>query len=152
MKLIDLFERKHLFQHGLTEISREGKFIVITHGGNMGDTEKNSVKPNVDKILGSGAFDFLRQHGHIYKDKIGNVHSDPSYSYVLIVPIEYYREWQNRNVIGESRTFKTVPKARNKQLHDTLMAKKGGSHYSEKHDYKRAKEKQKFQKQMQDME
>lgn len=39
-------------------------------------------------------------------------------------------------------------KPRHKALHDQLILKKGGGHYSEKLDYKRAKEKQKFRKRL----
>lgn len=44
-----------------------------------------------------------------------------------------------------------APKApRAKHLHDVMMGRKGGGHYSEKTDYKRAKEKQKLHKEMRD--
>lgn len=78
---------------GFTEITYKDSNVTIYHGGNMGNTVENSVKPNVDKMLGRGAFDFLEQHGKIYKDKAGNVHDAPSYSYVLNVPREYYTAW-----------------------------------------------------------
>jgi hypothetical protein len=82
-----------LHSYGLTEISHAGKYITVYHGGNMGNTVENTVKPNVDKMLGRGAFDFLKMHGQIYKDKAGNVHDTPSYSYILEVPTEYYTAW-----------------------------------------------------------
>lgn len=51
-------------------------------------------------------------------------------------------------IINE-KTKKEVPfKPRHKALHDVMVSKKGGGHYSEKLDYKRAKEKQKFRKEL----
>lgn len=46
------------------------------------------------------------------------------------------------------KQLKRLPKLRNKELHDKLMSKRGGSHYTEKTDYKRSKEKAKFRKQL----
>lgn len=54
-----------------------------------------------------------------------------------------------KDFLVESRTNKDAPvvaKPRAKQLHDNLASKKGGGHYTEKSDYKRAKETQKFRR------
>jgi hypothetical protein len=52
-----------------------------------------------------------------------------------------------KDVLVESKTKKEAPKPpRQKHLHDVMAGRKGGGHYSEKIDYKRAKEKQKFHK------
>ena len=61
------------------------------------------------------------------------------------------REYKKRfpENISESKKNKSPLKARNKALNDALMATKSGGHYSEKSDYKRAKEKAKLRKQLQ---
>jgi hypothetical protein len=139
--------------YGFTEISRDGPHIVISHGGNMGNTEERSVKPNVDKMLGKGAFDYLRKLGHYYKDSRGQVHNSPDYSYLLMIPAQYYDMWTSehdqrhrRTSMTEGKTVRAVKKPRAEKLNRALMDKKGGAHYNAKTDYVRAKEKAKFRK------
>lgn len=50
--------------------------------------------------------------------------------------------------VEEGKTIKALPKIRNKDLNDVLKAKRGGGHFSKKSDFKRAKEKEKFHKEM----
>ena len=50
--------------------------------------------------------------------------------------------------VNEAKKENPTIKPRNKHLNDILMSKKGGKHYSEKTDYKRAAEKQKAKKQI----
>lgn len=48
--------------------------------------------------------------------------------------------------LTEDKVVGKLPKARNKQLNDVLLSKKGGRHYNAKKDYKRSQEKQKIRK------
>ena len=75
-------DEKMIGRHGFTEIYRKGKNTIIAHGGNMGNTVANSVKPNVDKILGKGKFDKLKKHG-IEK-------GSPDYSYAMTIPNKHF--------------------------------------------------------------
>jgi len=43
-----------LHRYGLTEIFTKGPDIAISHSGNMSNTEQDSIKPNVDHMLGKG--------------------------------------------------------------------------------------------------
>lgn len=166
MKLKDLIVENVIHKYGLTEITDHGKTIHIYHGGNMGHRENVEVRNNVDKMLGRGAFEFLRPHGEFKRDK-HNVYSDPSYMYVLIVPKVHYMQWVGkmdqfkaspagrrmaRESVNEGKTRRfEKPKApRAEHLAAVMAGRKGGSHYTEKTDYKRAKEKAKVRKQIQD--
>lgn len=63
--------------NGFTRINIEGAEVTISHGGNMGDTEQRSVKPNVDRLLGKGTYDRLR--------KVGVAKGSPDYWFTLTV-------------------------------------------------------------------
>jgi hypothetical protein len=80
-----------LHSDSFLEVTDKGKVIVVSWGGNMGNTEQRSIKPIFDKKYGRGSFDKIRKAGKIYKDKKGNVHNDPSYSWVLLVPKEQFK-------------------------------------------------------------
>ena len=45
---------------GFTTIKITKQKVTIEHAGNMGNTILRSVKPNVDALLGEGAFDKLK--------------------------------------------------------------------------------------------
>lgn len=68
--------------HGHTEITRNKTHTTISHNGNMGNTVKAHVKPNVDKMLGQGAFDRLKTHG---KES-----GSPDYAYSLKIPNKHF--------------------------------------------------------------
>jgi hypothetical protein len=88
-----------LHHNGFGEVRLRGKEVFISYGGNMGATVEGQVKPNVDEMLGQGAFDALKKHAHFYKDKAGNVHDAPSYSYILVVPFGFYNAWMMRKKV-----------------------------------------------------
>jgi hypothetical protein len=90
--------------YGFTEIYTDHSNLIIDHGGNMGNSVERDVKPNTDKILGKGAFDFLSKYGKPFKDKFGNVHSSPDYSYVLIIPIRFYQKWLAQRKLRETQS------------------------------------------------
>ena len=71
-------------RYGLTKIIVRPRKTVITHGGNMGNTIDNSVRPNVDHLLTSGTFDELR--------KVGVEEGGPDYMYTLTLSTKAYRE------------------------------------------------------------
>lgn len=71
-------------RYGLTEIRVRPRKTVIYHGGNMGNTIDNSVRPNVDHLLVSGTFDELR--------KVGVEEGGPDYMYTLTLPTKAYKE------------------------------------------------------------
>lgn len=73
-------------RHGFTTITIGHYDVTISHDGNMGNTEKHSVLPNVDALLGKGAFNKLRPQGDFRPDEHYNMNNDPSYSYVLYIP------------------------------------------------------------------
>lgn len=87
----DRIIKKFISRHGFTTIEGNKNHVTISHTGNMGNTEEN-VKHNVDKILGNGHFDKLKPHGEFYKDKDGNIHDSPSYSYMLQIPRKKFDE------------------------------------------------------------
>lgn len=80
--------------YGVTEITKDNKHYYIGHGGNMGSTVNGHVKPNVDRLLGKGVFDKLKEHG---KES-----GSPDYSYSLKVPIAHYERITNTK--SESNT------------------------------------------------
>jgi hypothetical protein len=72
---------------------------------------------------------------------------------------QYYEDYNKRmemkkkgKRVTEGKTVRAkLPKApRMKHLHTVMAGRKAGGHYTEKTDYKRAKEKQKFHKEMKD--
>lgn len=72
-------------RYGLTKIIIRPRKTVIYHGGNMGNTIDNSVRPNVDHMLGAtGTFDELRAMA--YSEEGG-----PDYMYTLTIPTKTYR-------------------------------------------------------------
>ena len=72
--------------YGLTKVHLDTRMgeVVVYHGGNMGNTVERSVRPNVDKLLGEGVFDKLREAG--IED------GSPDYSYTLTAPLSAYLE------------------------------------------------------------
>ena len=62
----------------LTEIYLKDGNVVIYHGGNMDNTEERSVRPNVDYMLGKGAYNKLR--------KVGTPWGSPGYMFTLTIP------------------------------------------------------------------
>lgn len=68
--------------NGLTTIklTNGGKDVLITHTGNMGNTEDRDVRPNVDGVCGKGAYNQLR--------KVGKAEGSPTYLFTLQVSKE----------------------------------------------------------------
>lgn len=54
--------KTQILKLGLTEIKIKKNITTVTHSGNMSNTIEGSVKPNVDQLLGEGAFDRLLQN------------------------------------------------------------------------------------------
>ena len=70
--------------NGFTGILKRGEMIVISHAGNMGNTIKDDVKPNVDAMLGKGSFDKLQP--------LGTASGAPDYLYELKIPIDSFNK------------------------------------------------------------
>lgn len=68
--------------NGLTDIMQRGETVTISHAGNMGDSIKYSVKPNVDGMLGKGMFDKL--------EPLGIADGSADYLYQLKIPSEIF--------------------------------------------------------------
>ena len=73
---------------GFLTVSHKKGGVHIAYGGNMGHTEKH-VAAAFDKLHGEGAFEKVKPHGKIL-ERGGNVHDDPSYSYVRVVPTKKF--------------------------------------------------------------
>ena len=69
---------------GFTGVTKYKKFYVISHGGNMGDRLRD-VAANFDRLMGKGAFAFMKQNGES--------DGSPDYSYWLKVPAAHYESW-----------------------------------------------------------
>lgn len=72
-------------QHGLTSIHKGKDSFTIVHQGNMGNTVDKHVKPNVDKMLGVGAFNHMK--------KAGKEDGNPDYQYTMKVPTKHFMSW-----------------------------------------------------------
>jgi hypothetical protein len=101
---------KTLFQ-GLTEISFDKKFATIFHAGNMGNRESD-VEKNVNKILKGDYFKKLKAKGEFKKDKY-NTHNDPSYSYILKIPLKDYKE-----IVGLTEPLDEMVKHASREEHN----------------------------------
>lgn len=68
--------------NGFTRINVKGTNVIISHGGNMGNSEQRNVKPNVDGLLGKGTYDRLR--------KVGVPFGSPDYWFTLTIPKDQF--------------------------------------------------------------
>lgn len=65
--------------YGFTEVTRNTKHTLVSHNGNMGNTEAD-VRKNFDAMYFEGAYDLLSHHQ--YARKYGSA----DYSFTLRVP------------------------------------------------------------------
>src|SRR3546814_9615030 len=64
---------------------------MTTTGGHCGAqtaTEEVNVKRNVERLFGPGAFGKIRPFGRFLHDGAGEICSDPTQKYILVVPNE----------------------------------------------------------------
>lgn len=74
--------------YGATELARFATETHIVHCGSRGATEARNVQLNVDHMLGAGAFRKIRSFGSFLQDGAGQLCSDPTQKYILVVPNE----------------------------------------------------------------
>lgn len=68
-----------ILRNGLTHVTMTDRDVIVTHRGNMCNTVDGTVRPNVDELLGEGAFDAIRA--------AGTETGAPNYMYTLTAPI-----------------------------------------------------------------
>lgn len=78
------FPESGIITNGFTNIklTNGGKDVLITHAGNMGNTEDGNVRPNVDAVCGTGAYKALRS--------LGVAEGAPDYWFALMVSKESF--------------------------------------------------------------
>lgn len=74
--------------YGATEVARFKTETHIVHCGSQNATEEVNVKRNVDRLFGPGAFGKIRPFGRFLHDGAGEICSDPTQKYILVVPNE----------------------------------------------------------------
>lgn len=65
--------------HGLTEVTKTAKHTVVSHNGNMGNTEQD-VRKNFDAMYFEGAYDRLKANRN------ARTYGSPDYSFSLRIP------------------------------------------------------------------
>lgn len=108
-------------RHGLTSIEKKKDHYQIVHTGNMANTVKNSVEPNVDKMLGRGAFAHMK--------KAGKAEGSPDYLYTMKVPKDHFHSWLKK-VQEEVEQIDEMDKTQSQQ---------GGHGVTEPYDYDKGK-------------
>jgi len=77
MKIKDLFNSRTKLTSGFTTVTKNGKSMKISHGGNMGNSITESVDPNL-KMLGFPTISELKELFPNYVEK-----GSPDYIYVI---------------------------------------------------------------------
>jgi hypothetical protein len=72
-------------RYGFLEVVKDKNSFSLNYAGNMGNDE-DSVAECVDALYGKGKFKKMKKVGVFAKDKY-NTYNDPSYNYVLIIPM-----------------------------------------------------------------
>lgn len=102
--------------YGLTSIYKGKEAFAIVHMGNMGNTIENQVRPNVDKMLGQGAFDYMAS--------VGKADGSPDYQYTLTIPREDFMKWvHGLNEDVDAKSFIIYDKSNKKILRTDVMHK-----------------------------
>ena len=71
-------------RYGLTTVYFKKTETIIYHGGNMDSTIDRCVRPDVDQLFGTGAFDKIRE--------VAEESGSPDYIYTLILPTKTFKE------------------------------------------------------------